>query len=58
MIGTDLTVLDARIKSAVQGFEAAYDVIATQGKLTSLGRMIIEEAAAGVAAVKMVHVSA
>jgi hypothetical protein len=58
VIGTDLTVLDARIKSAVQGFEAAYDVIATQGQLTSLGRMIIEEAAAGVAAVKMVHASA
>lgn len=58
VIGTDLTVLDARIKSAAQGFEAAYGLIATQGQLTSLGRTIIEEAAAGVAAVKMVHASA
>lgn len=55
VIGTDLAVLDTRIKGAIQGFEAAYDVIATQGQLTSLGRTIIEEAAAGVAALKMVQ---
>lgn len=58
VIGTGLAALDSRINGAVQGFEAAYDVISSQGQLTSLGRTIIEEAAAGVAALKMVQPSA
>lgn len=58
VIGTGIAALDTMINSAVLGFEAAYDVIATQGQMTSLGRVIIEEAAAGVDALKTVHVSA
>ena len=58
VIGTGLAALDSRINGAVQGFEAAYDVISSQGQLTSLGRTIIEEAAVGVAALKMVQASA
>lgn len=58
LIGTDSALLGAKIKSAVQGFDAAYDVISSQGQLTSLGRTIIEEAATGVAALKMVQPSA
>lgn len=58
VIVTGLAALDSRINGAVQGFEAAYDVISSQGQLTSLGRTIIEEAAAGVATLKMVQPSA
>lgn len=58
VIGKDAAMLDARIESAVQGFEAAYDVIATQGQLTTLGRSIMNEAAAAVALLRMDQASA
>lgn len=50
--------IEAALESSVERFRAAHEVIRDHGRLTALGRTIIEEAAAGVAAADHARASA